>query len=320
MMTMPLAREELACAICGSSGAVSEIDTYKSTWLFCASCGCYSRIQKAAYPLERAARALLPVFRYVPKLNGFLHSLGRKKQGVDFYRYYSEQLASGERGPWVGQFEMVTAELRSADLLVGWSGCKVLEISGEPGYFAQDLMKAGADVVVSAFADDVARAMSERLGVNTLTYDFNADDIVRKVAAANQSGPFDFVFIRFAIGFCEDVPVLMRKLSSLLKQGGLLYVSFSPASRAVLLRWMFDDYTYLRQYTEAHLSDAAAAADMRVRARFDEGYFHWDRGPHSLHWSLRPFARRYFNANPFYRDGDEYDAVQRRVALVFCRG
>jgi SAM-dependent methyltransferase len=310
----------LACAICGKTGSVSEIDTYKSTWFHCEDCGCYSRAQKPCYPLERLASAMLLLFQHVPKLNGFLQSLGRKKQGVDFYRYYSDQLASGERGPWAGQSDMVTGELRGAGLLDEWTGRKVLEISGEPGFFAQDLMKAGADIMVSAFADDVARAMSEQLGLKTFTYDFNADDIVRKVEAAGNSGLFDFIVIRFAIGFCQDVPALMRKLSLLLKPGGRLYVSFSPASRAVLLRWMFDDYTYLRQYTETSLGDAAAAAGMQQRARFDEGYFHWDRGPHSLHWSLRPFAHRYFSATPYYRGGDEHDAVQRRVALVYSKG
>lgn len=317
MTKTPLARKELACAICSKTGSVSEIDTYKSTWFYCGSCGCYSRSQKSGYPHEGLATALSLLFGRVPKLNGFLHSLGRKKQGVDFYRYYSDQLASGERGPWAGQSDMVTAELRGAGLLQDWAGRKVLEISGEPGFFAQDLMKAGADIMVSAFADDVGRAMTERLGVRTFTYDFNVDDIVRKVEATGNTGPFDFIVIRFAIGFCQDVPGLMRRLSSLLKPGGLLYVSFSPASRAVLLRWMFDDYTYLRQYTEAFLNDAAAAASMPQCSRFDEGYFHWDRGPHSLHWSLRSFARRYFNATPFYRGGDEHDAVQRRVALVY---
>ncbi|OYQ39018.1 hypothetical protein CHU94_16520 [Rhodoferax sp. TH121] len=318
MMKPPFFRKELACSICHRTGTVSEIDTYKSTWHFCESCGCYSRHQKDRYPYEGLVSALLPLFRCVPKLNGFLSSLGRKKQGVDFYRYYSAQLASGERGPWAGQSDMVTSELRSAGLLEDWSGKRVLEISGEPGFFAQDLMHAGANIRVSAFADDVARAMTDHLGVNTLTYDFNSDDIVRK--AGTDGGAFDFIFVRYSIGFCLDVPGLMRSLSSLLAPGGLLYVSFSPASRAVLLRWMFDDYTYLRQYTEAHLNEAAEAAGMFSCARFDEGSFYWDHGPFSMHWSLRPFARRYFEAGTFFKVGGEQEAVQWRVALVYRKG
>ena len=319
MMEPPIFRKEQACAICHKTGVVCEIDTYKSTWFFCGSCGCYSREQKDRYPFEALVSALLPLFRCVPKLNGFLSSLGRKKQGVDFYRYYSAQLASGERGSWAGQSDMVTTELRGAGLLQDWSGKRVLEISGEPGFFAQDLMQEGADIRVSAFADDVARAMTEHLGVKTLTYDFNTDDIVRKIESEG-GGPFDYIFVRYSIGFCLDVPALMRSLSSLLTPGGLLYVSFSPASRAVLLRWMFDDYTYLRQYTEAHLTEAAVAAGMLPCARFDEGSFHWNRGPYSLHWSLRPFARRYFEAGTFFKTGGEQDVVQWRVALVYRKG
>lgn len=317
MMNAPLARPDLVCSVCASAGSVQEIDTYKSTWFHCGACGCHARAQKENYPLERVASMLLRPLGRVPKLNGFLQSLARKKQGVDFYRYYSDQLASGERGPWAGQSDMVTAEVRGAGLLREWSGLKVLEVSGEPGFFAQDLAAAGANVLVSAFADDVARAMADHLALKTFTYDFNRDDLVGKVTSAGASGPFDFVFIRYAIGFCMDVPALMRQVSSLLRPGGMLYVSFSPASRAVLLRWMFDDYTYLRQYTEQFLQDAAAAAGLRVQARFDEGSFRWDGGPLSLHWSLRPFARRYFRANAYFRQGDAHDAVQGKLALVF---
>lgn len=319
MIVKSLFGSESTCEVCGKSGSVSEIDTYMSSWKYCADCGCYSRNQKLTYPLEWISSNLLLLFQYVPKLNGFLRSLGRKKQGVDFYRYYLEQLASGLRGPWAGQSDMVAAELRSADLLQCVSRCKVLEISGEPGFFAYDLMHSGADIIVSAFADDVAGAMASHLHLKTFTYDFNVDDIANKVEANGAGGNFDWIFIRFAIGFCQDVPTLMQKLGSMLKSDGKIYISFSPASRVVLLRWMFDDYTYLRQYTESFLIDTAKAAGMSLSARFDERPFHWDKGQESLHWSLRPIARRYFNNNPFFRAGDENDAIQRRVALVFCK-
>lgn len=307
------------CEICGNAGSVRIIDTYKSTWHDCAKCGCYSRSQKTNYPYETVAKALLGTFGGVPKLNGFLKSLARKEQGVDFYRYYSDQLTSPHRGPWEGQSDMVTAELRKEGLLDSWQDKRVLEISGEPGYFAYDLMQAGADVLVSAFADDVARAMTDHLKLSTFSYDFNTDDITSKIEAHGSGESYDFIFIRFAIGFCIDVPELMRKLSPLLREGGLLYISFSPASRAVLLRWMFDDYTYLRQYTEDHLNTSATNAGLALRARFDEGFFHWDHGPSSLHWSLRPVARKYYSTSPYFNDVNENDAVQRRIAMVYVK-
>jgi hypothetical protein len=317
MIKTSLVHPELLCAVCGKAGSVAEIDTYKSIWRYCGRCGCYSREQKDNYPFQKFASVCLMLFKHIPKLNGFLYSLAKKKQGVDFYRYYSEQLASGERGPWAGQSDMVTQELQSEDLLRDWSGQKVLEISGEPGFFAQDLMKAGADIMVSGFADDVALAMRERLGVKAFTYDFNVDDIVCTIEETGNGGPFDYIFVRFAIGFCQDISDLMMKLSTLLKSGGLLYISFSPASRAILLRWMFDDYTYLRQYTETSLTKAAEMAGLQLRAHFDEGYFHWDHGPYSLHWSLRPFARRYYKSNTFFQEGGANDSVQQRVALAY---
>ena len=307
------------CKICGEKGAITEVDTYKSTWFFCGKCKCYSRAQKIKYPLEDLSSIFLKLFKKIPKINGFFSSLSRKKQGVDFYRYYSEQLETGLRGPWEGQTRMVEEELHDAGLLDEWKGKKVLEISGEPGFFAQDLKNEGADVFVSAFAGDVAEAMHTHLGVKTFVYDFNNDDIYKNINSKDKKNSYDFIFIRYSIGFCENVPRLFHDLSNLLKQNGLLYVSFNPASRAVLLRWMFDDYTYLRQYTESHLNESATHAGLRLHARFDEGFFYWDHGPYSMHWSLRPFARRYLTKDSFYSKGSVDDSVQKRVALMYIK-
>lgn len=318
-MTNPRPSPDTVCEICGKAGSVRVVDTYKSTWYDCSACGCSSRSQKTRYPYEGIAGALLGVLGGVPKVNGFLKSLARKEQGVDFYRYYSEQLTSPDRGPWAGQSDMVSAELKREGLLDSWKSKRVLEISGEPGYFAYDLSQAGADVLVSAFADEVSRAMTDHLKLKTFNFDFNADDISAKVAAHGGQEPYDFIFIRFAIGFCVDLPALMRKLAPLLRDGGLLYISFSPASRTVMLRWMFDDYTYLRQYTEDFLNTAAGSAGLPLRARFDEGYFHWDYGPSSLHWSLRSFARKYYEAADYFNKASEDDSVQRRIAMVYVK-
>lgn len=84
-----------------------------------------------------------------------------------------------------------------------------------------------------------------------------------------------------------------------------------------MLRWMFDDYTYLRQYSESFMNSAAVSAGMTARSRFDEGCFLYDRGPLSLHWSLRPFARRYYKASAYFNQADEQNSVQRRIALTY---
>lgn len=65
---------------------------------------------------------------------------------------------------------------------------------------------------------------------------------------------YNFILVRYAIGFCEDQNSFVDQCHKLLRDGGIVYISNSPASSAVCTRWMFDDYTYLRQFTSDNLT------------------------------------------------------------------
>jgi hypothetical protein len=95
---------------------------------------------------------------------------------------------------------------------------------------------------------------------------------------------------------------------------GFLWISFSPASRAVCARWMFDDYTYLRQYTKEYLVYTAVANGFQCIKEWDDGSYDWDTGLHSVQkiFSL-PYTFKLF------QDVDANERKQHNVVVLFQR-
>lgn len=101
------------------------------------------------------------LFRKLPFLSTACGLLGRKPQGVDCYRNYEKFLADNNRGSWQNEFSEVDSEL--AELGHDLHHKNILDISGEPGFFAHDAQQVCSDVKVTAFADNVSVAMTQFL-------------------------------------------------------------------------------------------------------------------------------------------------------------
>lgn len=90
--------------------------------------------------------------------------------------------------------------------------------------------------MVTAVTKEVADMMADKLLLNTRAYDFNQESLHALI-----QDQYDLGFIRYSIGFCKDLLPFIQSLKKMLVPGGMVYISFSPASRAVMARWMFDD-------------------------------------------------------------------------------
>ena len=97
-----------------------------------------------------------------------------------------------------------------------------------------------------------------------------------------------------------------------MNERGVLYNSFSPASRAICARWMFDDYTYLRQYTQKYLNDTAYACGFEKIKEVQLGSYKWNAGVNFLH----KLIARFYTKNIF-SDGYTKEIFQENYAHVY---
>jgi len=280
-------------------------DTYKSIWIEEEN-GCYTRHQKPSYALDLAPRIAFKI----PKVRNIASMLGRKSQGEDFYRYYSEIILNyqktGDLGKWNGEFDRVYKQINDKILLT--RPLEGLDISGEPGFFAKEALNCNfAKLCVTSFADTVAPSISS-LGIKSLKFDFNSDSLLSYFS----TNALDIVFARYCIGFCLNLDKLLAEISSILKHQGFFYTSFSPASRAVCARWMFDDYTYLKQWTVSIVENSANQAGLILVDTFDEGSFKWDSGLSAIQ---KFFSRQY--VKNLFRDCSQNELYQHNIGMLF---
>jgi hypothetical protein len=281
------------------------LNTYKSIWEQCSVTECYRRVQKDKYPLEWLTKRFM---KNLPKIRGFYSLLGKKEQGAEYYRYYEDVIKKKERGQWQKEFEEIQKQLETLDLNL--KDKSLLDVSGEPGFFGLDALSVCKSVDVTAFADNVALAMQNELRVPSRVFDFNSHNL----AEIYEGRRFDYIFVRYGIGFCEDLSSFITQCKHLLKEDGFIYISFSPASRAVCARWMFDDYTYLRQYTKFFLRDRFRDQSFLQIAEFEMTPFLWNR---DMHWFAR-FVASFYTRKIF--DGVQpSEKYQENLALVFSQ-
>ena len=75
---------------------------------------------------------------------------------------------------------------------------------------------------------------------------------------------------------------------------------------------MYDDYTYLYQYTEKYLRDTFANEKFEKIAEFDEGRYPWNE---EMSWFQKTIAKIY-TKNIFHKVGPD-EHYQKDMSMVF---
>jgi hypothetical protein len=299
-------RKQVNCEICKTANSSYEIATYKSIWARCDRCGCFSRRLRKYFPLQWLS-ALLP--SGIPRLRALKRLLGKKEVGADYYRYYEDYLARRESGVWAHEYAQFRKRLQAAGLTI--DGSRLLDVSGEPGLFgAQAQQDGAASVTVTALAGNVVAAITKHLGLSAIEYNFNEHRLSELVTE-----PCDFIVCRYALGYCENVAEFFAQLRAISAPAGYVYVAFSPPSTGVCSRWMFDDYTYLRQYTLEHVLLAAIRHGFRCERLFDDGSYRYDRSLHPLQKLLTLFYRHVLSRE-LLAGSSYYTQYQHNVAVL----
>lgn len=222
-----------ACPVCSHDGLASTL-TYKHVWHTCQRCLNTTRERRDRYPAERLPR--------LPRLPSTLERMLYPGPAVidepeRFYDYYAQAAERRvEQTKWQAQIDRVTGRLvaRGAKL----DGA-ILDVSGGPGFLTRHLAQTARRAVVTEYSPRAVVGMREALGVEAVTFDYQADRIGERV-----SGPFNTVVIDASLNFCRDVPRFARDLASVCAPDALVYASFTVPTLGCCLRWGYDDYTY----------------------------------------------------------------------------
>lgn len=121
--------------------------------------------------------------------------------------------------------------------------------------------------------------MRDALGLRAAKFDYSEQG---DLAVVINNAPWKMILCRYSIGFCEDIRNFFDACSQSLSRNGFLIIEYSPVIKAIPLRWMFEDYTYLRQYTSKYIIDNAQSCGLNLHKRNEISRYRWDSGLHPL--------------------------------------
>ncbi len=259
----------MECKICKSS-SLTKLNTYKHYWHSCDNCGSIERIKKEKYFLEKffplsLAKKLPGYFTYILPSKYFEES----KLGTS-YNYYADMGSSNEGTgtKWDGETEVVVNRLKS--LGVDIKDKSVLDVSGGPGFVANNLRTTTKYMLLTEFSDTAVEGMKKFLSIDVKKYDYNSDALDKVT-----DKKFDIILVRFSINFCNDLEKFAREAKNLLNPGGLIYVEHVEPNKGVILRWQFDEYTYTLLHAIKIFADTFTKAGFETTKQevlFEEAY------------------------------------------------
>ncbi|MDB5222996.1 MAG: hypothetical protein JWN83_1663 [Chitinophagaceae bacterium] len=234
--------QPLPCTYCNTENTTT-VNSYKHYWITCKDCGNMYRKRKERYAFDNGFFRF--IFNKFPSLKFYLFPVKEiiSNESV-FYDSYSKDVTSrtAKGTKWEGMYEMVNSNLKEYEFDL--AGKSVLDISGGPGFFAKDVLLNGAKrVVVTEYSKISADAMADYLGIESVKYDYNTDELDSCI-----DGKFDVIFLIYSIGFCNNLDKLVKSINSISNPGAIVYITYSPPTLGLSMRWQFDEYTYNKSW------------------------------------------------------------------------
>ena len=228
------------CIICKQSDNCEKIDSYKHKWYYCLSCKNIFSEQKKSKPFFEKLIAIKLV-NIICKItnNERLKKLlfSENITGSQFYDY-GDALKNEIYNKWDAMDDDFIKYIKKNN--IDLKNKSILSVSDEPGFIGPKLKKYTNNIVFTAFNEDSAKQMSEKIGIKTLKYDLNTDYINKLT-----DQKFDLIFYRSCLNFSLNLEKIVDEISSISNPNSIIILSITLPSISSCLMWMFDDYTLL---------------------------------------------------------------------------
>lgn len=232
------------CLLC-TSESLTKVNTYKHWCYVCNDCNNVFHKKKSKYLLEWILpRALL---RRVLPQRAFVRIFRADSDFVadDFYAVYADRCrVIDERART--EYTQLLDTLSAAGVDV--AGKVVLDVSGGPGHVGKRLGESCKRAVVTEFSASATKAMSDVLGIETVTFDYNNDQLEDVVDAK-----FDLILLRSSIIFCEQLEELIISLRKVLTPNGHILVETIVPTLGEVFWWQQMEFKFKFIYSQETL-------------------------------------------------------------------
>lgn len=236
------------CVYC-SSDKIFEINSLKHKWLFCNRCKNTKSIPKKNKTVFNYISWLLILCNKLLRINYLVDVLCYKeKSPEESYLYYKPILEKQkyENTKWWDYDREFLKFLEQNNINI--KNKNLISISEEPGFLYNKIKDDCNDVVFTGLNSEVAKTMEEKLGVKTLVYNANTDDITKLV-----SKKFDIVLMRWVIGHVGDLEKFIQQINKITHENSIIFCNFQTSSLQLSIVFGYDDYTFSGLYNETYV-------------------------------------------------------------------
>ena len=226
------------CIYCNSNNTF-EIDSLKHYWTYCLNCKNQKSFQKNK---ETIFNTLSLFFLILDKF--FKTTLQNmlcyyKTSPSDQYYYYKDVIKNHryEDTKWFSYDSEFILFLKNN--LIDLQDKKVISISEEPGFFYKLIKDKCRKVLFTALNNSVTEIMIQQIGVDTITYDANKDDISKLV-----NDYFDIILIRSVIGHIDDLEKFINQIKKIAHKDTVVVLTFHTPNLQAGIIFGYDDYTF----------------------------------------------------------------------------
>ncbi len=236
------------CTYC-SSDKIFEINSLKHKWLFCNRCKNTKSTAKKNKTIFNYISWLLILCNKILRINYLVDVLCYKEKSPEESYLYYKPILEEQKYEDTKWWDYDTDFLKFLDQNdINIKNKNLISISEEPGFIYNKIKNDCNDVVFTALNSEVATIMEEKLGVKTLVYNANTDDLTKLV-----SKKFDIVLMRWVIGHVDDLEKFIQQIKKITHNDSIIFCNFQTSSLQLSIVFGYDDYTFSGLYDESYV-------------------------------------------------------------------
>jgi 2-polyprenyl-3-methyl-5-hydroxy-6-metoxy-1,4-benzoquinol methylase len=250
------------CFYCGSKRIFS-LYSLKHYWIYCLSCKNLKNVPKNKKNFFNYISWILLIIDKIFRVKLINTLCYFNRSPSKSYYYYKEIIKNSEykNTKWFSYDNDFINFLKKNHIDIKEK--KICSISEEPGFFYYKIKDQCTDVVFTALNQSVAKEMKKIIGVNTLTYDGNKDDISKLT-----SKKFDIVLFRLVLNHIENLRKFITQIKKITHKNTIIICSFHTPSIQTSIIFGYDDYTFSGLYDEKFVENEFLKQKFKIKKKF----------------------------------------------------
>ena len=240
--------KENFCRLCKSKNTIV-INVLKHKCFFCNNCRNLFFTPKNRKTIFNYISFILKFINRILRINYLDKILCFKQESPEEAYYYYKSIIENQKyqnTKWWEYDEKFIEYLKENN--IDLNNKRIISISEEPGFIYDKLKKFSNNILFTALNNEVSKIMRDKIGVNTITYNANTDDLTKLI-----NEKYDIVLMRWVLGHVNNLDQFINTLNKITSNNAVIFCNFQKPSFQLSVVFGYDNYTFSAFYDEKYV-------------------------------------------------------------------